>query len=128
VKKRPLLVAAVIVSALAISVLFVYTVVLFQNSIRLSHANELLFSAAYSGDVELAKAALDMGANVNADSDFEVGFKPIMAAAFNNHYEVAEVLVKAGANLEAKNKMGLTAADMAHSKELKRLLGRRDSE
>jgi hypothetical protein len=53
----------------------------------------------------------------------ETGFTALMLAASRDAVDVAKVLLKAGADPNASNRWGKTAADLAHSSKMKKLLG-----
>lgn len=56
---------------------------------------EVLYRAADAGQTELVKAVLEAKANVNAR--FGAGYRPLSMAYFKGHYEVAKILLAAGA-------------------------------
>jgi ankyrin repeat protein len=61
------------------------------------------------GTPKQVQAAIDNGADVNA-ADLRDGFTPLMCAAeWNRMPEVITVLLKAGANINAKDMFGMTA-------------------
>src|SRR5581483_9517718 len=73
----------------------------------------LLAGAAFSNFPELARALIALGADVNHVAS--LGMTPLLYAAnmdFGNT-ELLEILIKAGADLKAKNKDGLTALALA---------------
>lgn len=72
----------------------------------------LLQNAAAHDDIELAKRLLASGANVNlTDGD---GWSALMyAARFAQKSETTAALIKAGANVKAKNKFGSNALEIA---------------
>jgi ankyrin repeat protein len=72
-----------------------------------------LHYAAYKGDLALVKLFLDAGVPVNATDDR--GFTPLMMAANskNKNPEVVRLLLDRGADAEAKDSLGRTAADWA---------------
>ncbi len=61
--------------------------------------------------VQAVTLLLDGGADPNAR--YTDGMTPLMYAALNNNYGLAELLVQRGADLGLKNKDGLTARDIA---------------
>lgn len=60
--------------------------------------NEKLWHAAFDGDFDGAKAAVDAGADVNYRGFG--GFTPLLAAAKNGHLEVVKYLVEHGADID----------------------------
>jgi len=60
-----------------------------------------LMDAAECGATERARAVLSRGAKVDTMGNW--GRTPLLWAAYNGHVEVAQVLVTAGANLNAKD-------------------------
>jgi ankyrin repeat protein len=68
--------------------------------------------AVHSGDASEVQAAIDRGANVNAQD--ELGWTPLMGAAgYNEDPDVIDTLVESGANIETRNKDGGTALMIA---------------
>jgi ankyrin repeat protein len=64
--------------------------------------------AAMDGDAQLVKEFLEKGVDVNVTYD-EDGINALMQAAAGSHAEVVKVLLKAGANVDAKDSKGMTA-------------------
>jgi ankyrin repeat protein len=75
--------------------------------------NSNLFAAAESGDVEAARAAIAAGAKVDARNDRT--WTPLMVAAKNRRAEVAQLLMDAGADVNAQSlsKLGNTVLAFA---------------
>ena len=74
-----------------------------------------LFEAAKEGSVEEVRAALEAGADVNAQDDLFLSMPPLMHAARRNpNPDVVRVLLDAGAELEARDWLwGMTS--LAHA-------------
>lgn len=73
-----------------------------------------LVAAAGDADVARVRSLLSSGANPNAiDNSGTKGWTPLMAAAKAGAVEVAEVLLKAHANVNATNEYGATALAIA---------------
>ena len=70
---------------------------------------EQLLHAAAEGDATLVEALLGTGAYING-SNYNLQ-TPLIRAAFFGHIEVVKVLLDHGAEVEAKDKLGLTAFD-----------------
>lgn len=60
-----------------------------------------LISAANRGDADSVRRLLEQGADVETRDD--AGRTPLVAAAYGNHLAVAEILVEAGADVNAKD-------------------------
>lgn len=78
------------------------------------HARLTVFHHAQNGSVEGVKYHLSNRCSVDIQDMY--GWTPLMCATFEGHYSVADYLIKQGANLDLKNKQGLTALDIALSK------------
>ena len=76
-----------------------------------------LHYAVKGGHVEVVKYLLSVGANVNAHEEEKIGETPLGEVAANCSYEMAELLVKAGANPTIPGWMQLTALDHARSRK-----------
>ncbi|XP_015604536.1 G patch domain and ankyrin repeat-containing protein 1 homolog [Cephus cinctus] len=75
-------------------------------------ANSIL-KAVEQQDVQFLKKHLNTE-NVNISDDF--GWTPLMCAAYCGHLEIIKLLLKLGANRKAREKSGLTAAQLALKK------------
>lgn len=75
----------------------------------------MLGRAALNNEVAMAKTLIDRGANVNVVD--KLGMTPLLWAASMDFADPAmiEMLVKAGANADARNRDGLTALDLART-------------
>jgi len=82
-----------------------------------------LHYAVKNENLEAIKVLLSLGADVNAYDEEQIGETPLGAVAASCSYEVAETLVKAGANPTIPGWMQLTALDRV--KERKKPEGRR---
>lgn len=76
-----------------------------------------LHYAAKGGHLEVAKFLLSVGADVNAHDEEKVGETPLGEVAGNCSYEMAELLVKAGANPTIPGWMQITALDRARKRK-----------
>jgi len=75
--------------------------------------NKRLQDAAYDGNRELIEALLKRGANVNVEES-EMGYTPLMEASMKDyHNDSVQLLIEAGANLNARNSKGETALMVA---------------
>jgi len=72
--------------------------------------------------IEVVKYLLSVGADVNAHDEEKIGETPLGEVAANCSYEMAELLVKAGANPTIPGWMQLTALD--HARDRKKEEGR----
>ncbi len=78
-----------------------------QNALRVMP----LHSAVAASNLEIARALIDHGADVNAVQNDE--FTPLMAAAQNGQMEMIELLLSHDARPDAKRANGQSAADFA---------------
>jgi ankyrin repeat protein len=80
-----------------------------------------LLVAAASDEPGAARALLENGADVNrqvpADAEYEAGYTALMFAAENGSEEIVEMLLSAGADRTMRDAEGLTAADIAASRD-----------
>ena len=67
-----------------------------------SPAEKTLLEAAGVGDLNRVEVAIQNGAYVNV-RDFDRGATPLILATMNNHVSVVKKLVRAGADLHAKD-------------------------
>lgn len=64
--------------------------------------NELLVQAVIRGDIEEVKSLIKDGADVNSgEGGSKYGYKPLHYTAYNDHVAIAEVLIEAGADINA---------------------------
>ena len=88
-----------------------------------------LHCAVEGGHLEVVKYLLSAGAEVNAREERKIGNSPLGAVAGNCSYEMADLLVKAGADPILPGWMNLSALDHAGARkkeegiELLRLIG-----
>ena len=73
---------------------------------------ETLHKACKKGDIEAVKQHLASGADVNA-KDGLYGTTPLHHAAYEDHKEVAELLIDKGSDVNAGDKRGRTPLDWA---------------
>ena len=73
---------------------------------------ETLHKTCKKGDIEAVKQHLATGADVNVKGGLFNG-TPLHHAAYEDHKEVAELLIAAGADVSAKNNEGRTPLDEA---------------
>jgi uncharacterized protein len=81
----------------------------------------LAAQASHAGVVEVLLAP-DFKEQVKVNAQNKVGFTPLMYAAENSSYKMAEMLLERGAIESIKNKAGKTAFDLATDAALKRVL------
>lgn len=72
----------------------------------------VLLFAAGNGHLDVIKALLRAGADVNAADD-QTGYTALMAAAGGGHADLIKPLVVAGANIEVRDSTGDTALTLA---------------
>jgi uncharacterized protein len=72
-----------------------------------------IYEIAKKNDANAMKAYIASGGNVNAknneDNDLALGVTALIVAALNNRYDVAKLLVDAGADVNLQSNDGLTA-------------------
>jgi uncharacterized protein len=75
-----------------------------------------LHSAAAARSVPIARLLLEHGAPVNArQGGGDLGFTPLMEAAFNGQIDMVETLLRHGADRGLADSNGQTAADHARA-------------
>ena len=86
------------------------------------HGRRALVLAAGSGHIQVVKALLQAGAELDGSQiggsealSGERGWMPLMAAARSGQTEIASLLLKTGANVNARNAQGETALMQAIS-------------
>ena len=67
-----------------------------------------LLDAVRYNEVFKAEYFIDKGANVNIKTE-DLGLTPLMIAVSEGYFEMAEMLIKLGADINKKNKFGDTA-------------------
>lgn len=88
-----------------------------------AHSYTALAYAAYKGHERIVRLLLERGARVNADA-LNGGIyvnTPLMMASMQGHYDVAVMLLKAGADARVRVIGGLTARELAAKYEHNRL-------
>ena len=70
----------------------------------------LFLEAVESGNVDAVNKLIEEGLNINVSRD---GTTPLMLAASKGRLEIAEAIIQAGANVNARNDAGWTALHMA---------------
>jgi len=72
-----------------------------------------LYYASQNGEVEEVKFCIEHGKDVNQGSFMQPDEKPLMVASSKGHLEIVVMLLKAGAEVDAKDFFGRTA--LAHA-------------
>ena len=96
-----------------------------NSTLPSQNPNERLFSAAYSGDLSLAREAIRDGADINIRSEFDDSETPLLVSVANNHVDVAELLIQKDAMVEIDHDGGkavLAYAQGSHKANLRKLL------
>ena len=76
-----------------------------------------LHYAVKSGQIAAVKYLISVGADVNAHEEEKIGETPLGEVAENCSYEMAEILVKAGANPTIPGWMQITALERARGRK-----------
>ncbi len=76
-----------------------------------------LHLAAHYGQLEIARALIQKGADLNAIADNEIANTPLHAAVAGGKTGLAELLKEAGARLELKDRNGFTPSELAKQSE-----------
>lgn len=74
------------------------------------HKDQRLFDAVVDDDLALVKVSLKIGAHHHHHKN---GYTPLMMAAWLDHAEICDELIRAGAHLEQKDKFGRTPLTIA---------------
>ncbi len=80
----------------------------------------LYYTSQYPDNYELVKLLIEKGANVNAIDD--LGETPLFAASNRGGIDNVKLLLDSGANTKIKNNNGETAADVAKTPEIKKMI------
>jgi hypothetical protein len=91
--------------------------------------NTALTEVVTLGNVQMVEELLRLGANPNVTS--EIGTNPLHAAMENDRWEIARILIQAGARIDYRDKYGETFADVLPEDEATResileVVGKRD--
>lgn len=78
-----------------------------------ANKNNMMHAAIHVGDVGALKAALESGANPNAENLRGTGWSALGRAAFEGDVEILRALLKAGANVNARDVNGNSALHWA---------------
>ena len=81
--------------------------------------DKMLFEGIKKNDLRKVALALNLGANVNVK---EWSMSSLNYAVNRNNIELAKLLIDSGADVNAKDKHGITPLDYARSEEMKELL------
>jgi ankyrin repeat protein len=116
----PKLAIAAIVGLMIVGVLIFSSM---QNEpSQLSEKDSGLINSARIGDIGAVKKYLANGANINARN--ELGETSLHAAAFNNRFNIVQLLLENGSKINSEDNNGYTPMDMARG-EVSVLLGKR---
>lgn len=100
-------------------VLCIWLAVVLTGCMSVHEKNRALINAARSGDVDIAHAMLDKGAEVDATTWTDRGRQTALQVAVSaKHPEVAELLLASGASVAVKDKYGDTPLHTAIKKKL----------
>lgn len=75
--------------------------------------NQKFIDAAFNGDIETTREALDQGAYVNHVEN-DRGQTALLWAAMNGNVNLAKLLIEKGAKVNARNKLGRNALQTAN--------------
>ncbi len=85
-----------------------------------SNKEEALILASRGGHLEIVKALIANGANVNHQNNY--GNTALIEASSKNHLEIVKALIANGANVNLQNNNGQTALNLASDEEIIRVL------
>jgi cell wall assembly regulator SMI1 len=83
--------------------------------------DDALIEAVRSASIDTVQVLLARGVDVNFTIP-DTGFTALMLAASRDTTEIAELLLRRGADPAKRNRWGKTAAELAHSSKMKKLL------
>jgi len=95
-------------------------VFLFQVQVSKEEMNNKLLKAAIEGKLGEVKNLLKLGADINTKD--KSNWTPLMCACSGQNNKIAELLIKAGADVKAKSIHGVTALVLASDKKVSELL------
>ena len=101
-----------------IYMLFLVLLLTSCQSVAAADLNKELSLAAQKGDVEKVKALIVSGADVNSRS-WDGEHTPLMFAVYYSYYEIAKILIEAGADVNAAHSIDHTV--LYHALESSRL-------
>ena len=81
---------------------------------------EELLSAVWDGDLAEVERLIEIGADVNAQDDYDM--TALMWAANEGYTEIVELLIDAGADVNLQDEYGWTALMVAANTEIRELL------
>lgn len=84
---------------------------------------EILYNAVRENNISKVERAIFAGAEINGTD--ELGWTPLMSAAFYDYFDIARLLIENGADVNAVTRHGVTAimsADSNKSREMITLL------
>ena len=86
-----------------------------SEDLQQHHKDQRLFDAVVDDDLELVKVSLKIGAHHHHHKN---GYTPLMMAAWLDHKDICDELIRAGAHLEQEDKFGRTplAIDRLYSR------------
>eukprot|EP00946_MAST-07B_sp_MAST-7B-sp1_P002287 g2287.t1 len=81
-----------------------------SEDLQQHHKDQRLFDAVVDDDLELVKVSLKIGAHHHHHKN---GYTPLMMAAWLDHKDICDELIRAGAHLEQEDKFGRTPLAIA---------------
>jgi len=90
---------------------FFFVCWLLVSVVSAGQLEEILYNAVRENNISKVERAIYAGAEINAKD--ELGWTPLMSAAFHDYFDIARFLIEKGADVNAKTPQGFTALIIA---------------